>query len=65
MLANLLPSDPDQRRLARRFAVVLGTLFLALLAAVIATAEASAPNSKLPLVNSSSERLSSKKMIWL
>jgi hypothetical protein len=39
MLANLLPSDPDQRRLARRFAVVLGTLFLALLAAVLATAD--------------------------
>jgi len=34
-------------------------------AAVIATAYAWAPNSKLPPVNSSKARLSSKKMIWL
>ena len=33
--------------------------------AVIATAVACAPNSKLPLVKSSNARLSSKKMIWL
>ena len=33
--------------------------------AVIATAVACAPNSKLPEVNSSSARLSWKKMIWL
>jgi hypothetical protein len=32
---------------------------------VVAAAEAWAPNSKLPLVNSSKARWSSKKMIWL
>lgn len=33
--------------------------------AVIATAPTPAPNSKLPLVNSSNARLSSKKTTWL
>lgn len=39
MLAKLLPSDPDQRRLALRFALVLGALAAILLVVVFATSD--------------------------
>ncbi len=39
MFAKLLPTDPDQRRLAQRFALILGGVAAALLIMVLATAD--------------------------